>query len=764
MPRLLRILEGNKSRLLELWARRVREILRDGNVAESELRDDMPVFIEGVLEALRWAEEGGRPKTCLPDTSPVAGEHGRQRFRLGFSINAVARDYGLLRECILELAPEDVTPAEMELVSKCLSTGIEEAIAEYQRQREDALRREREQHFAFLAHELRTPLTAAKLAFDMLGKKKSLDASDRSVALVLRSLAKLRQLLDDGLVRSGLEAGLELHAERVSLQHLFAEIESESAFDLQGRGQRLVFEVDPSLSLEADPRLLRSCIGNLTQNALKFSPDGATVKVRAVQTSGRTLLTVEDECGGLPPGMADSLFAPFVQAGTDRTGFGLGLAITKQAIEAHGGTVAVRNLPAKGCIFVVDLPSTARRTAHPEKTLAQTHPQGQSSDERERTDESLSQERARTDHELEKKVVLRAHADSAVARVRKDADEALSSNRDREDKRLDHEHAPNVARDAVEEDRAQADTVTQRERRDADRTLQLERSGLQRVVSELLAQERDNTDTALESEREAQTQRGTASAHAVEQLRERLEAQSRAMEEAVQTRDSFLSMAAHELRTPLTSLQLQVQRLVRDEPAPGDQVPESFRRGLAKAEHHVRGLGALVHRLLEVPALLRGTLDLERGPVDLSALAREVADGMRASASRAGSKITLDLQPDVQGNWDRARLAQALTCLLTNAITYGMGKPIALRLRTDGGMARLSLEDHGLGIDPKDHERVFRRFERAVSESSYGGFGLGLWVVKQIVNALGGEVSVSSQLGAGATFFVVLPLETAAAP
>ena len=360
--------------------------------------------------------------------------------------------------------------------------------------------------------------------------------------------------------------------------------------------------------------------------------------------------------------------------------------------------------------------------------------------------------------------MLRAHADSAVARVRKDADEALSSNRDREDKRLDHEHAPNVARDAVEEDRAQADTVTQRERRDADRTLQLERSGLQRVVSELLAQERDNTDTALESEREAQTQRGTASARAVEQLRERLEAQSRAMEEAVQTRDSFLSMAAHELRTPLTSLQLQVQRLVRDEPAPGAQVPESFRQGLAKAEHHVRGLGALVHRLLEVPALQTGTLDLERGPVNLSALAREVADGMRASASRAGSKITLDLQPDVQGDWDRARLAQALTCLLTNAITYGMGKPIALRLRTDGGTARLSLEDHGLGIDPKDQERVFLRFERAVSESSYGGFGLGLWVVKQIVNALVGEVSVSSQLGAGATFLVVLPLETAAAP
>lgn len=109
--------------------------------------------------------------------------------------------------------------------------------------------------------------------------------------------------------------------------------------------------------LQADPRLLSSAVSNLVRNAIKFCRPSGTVAVRSWQHEGRILIEVEDECGGLPPGKSEELFSPFVQKGADRTGFGLGLAIARQAAESHDGTIKVRNLPGHGCVFVLDLPA-----------------------------------------------------------------------------------------------------------------------------------------------------------------------------------------------------------------------------------------------------------------------------------------------------------------------------------------------------------------------------------------------------------------------
>jgi hypothetical protein len=107
----------------------------------------------------------------------------------------------------------------------------------------------------------------------------------------------------------------------------------------------------------ADPRLLRSALSNLIRNAIKFSKPGGTIWLRGKEAQGRVLLEVEDECGGLPKGEVQKLFDPFVQAGQDRSGFGLGLAIAKQAVEAHDGSIRVHDLPGRGCVFVLDLPA-----------------------------------------------------------------------------------------------------------------------------------------------------------------------------------------------------------------------------------------------------------------------------------------------------------------------------------------------------------------------------------------------------------------------
>jgi signal transduction histidine kinase len=383
---------------------------------------------------------------------------------------------------------------------------------------------------------------------------------------------------------------------------------------------------------------------------------------------------------------------------------------------------------------------------------------------RERTDKSLSHERSRTDSELEKREgVVQARADSVVHQSRQAADKVLNAAREKEDEKLHQDGATAVTRSAVKQDRLQADSILGGERSDADRNLRIERDELKRAVTGLFTLEREETDNALLLERVSQLKELSSVEHALEYLKVRLDDQSQALDEVLRTRDSFLSMVSHELRTPLTALQLQVQLLLREARPSADLVPRLVLKRLPLIERNVKRLEALVGDLLDLFRLSTGRLELEVGvgPVDLSALVGEVANRLDSLGSEAGCEIVQEIEPHVTGVWDRDLLERVIHNLLINAIKYGPGKPITVRLKSDGSVVRLSFEDHGIGVDPKDYLRIFERFERAVSEWRYGGLGLGLWTVKRIVNASGGEVSVSSQLGAGAIFTVELPIQRA---
>jgi signal transduction histidine kinase len=162
--------------------------------------------------------------------------------------------------------------------------------------------------------------------------------------------------------------------------------------------------------------------------------------------------------------------------------------------------------------------------------------------------------------------------------------------------------------------------------------------------------------------------------------------------------------------------------------------------------------------LLDVSRVAAGNLRLEPAVADLTGVVRGVVDRASVAARRARSHLEADLQDGVVGLWDRLALEQAAENLLSNAIKFGAGRPVHVALRADGRTARLVVRDQGVGIPEADRARVFQRFERAVARREHGGFGVGLWLVNQLVVAMGGAIGVESEPGAGTTFTVSLPL------
>jgi len=234
----------------------------------------------------------------------------------------------------------------------------------------------------------------------------------------------------------------------------------------------------------------------------------------------------------------------------------------------------------------------------------------------------------------------------------------------------------------------------------------------------------------------------------------------RQTQNAVRLREEFLSIASHELKTPISALQLQLHSLQNLARTPAGPSPERLRKGLEVVDRQVRRQTQLINDLLDVSRITAGRLQLHPEPLELSSLVREVADRFEPELARAGSQLQLQLSEQTRGQWDRLRLDQVVTNLLSNAMKYGRGNPITLSTELAGDRVRIHVKDGGIGIAPEALARLFNRFERAVSERNYGGFGLGLWIARQIIEAMGGHIHVSSELGVGSTFTVELPCST----
>jgi PAS domain S-box-containing protein len=236
-----------------------------------------------------------------------------------------------------------------------------------------------------------------------------------------------------------------------------------------------------------------------------------------------------------------------------------------------------------------------------------------------------------------------------------------------------------------------------------------------------------------------------------------------ALRKAIVLRDDFLSVASHELRTPLTSLKLEVANLARiARRESSDGAPRVIAK-VEKIDSQAARLHRLIDELLDVSRIAAGRLELHMEQVDIAQVVNEVGARFSEEAVRVGCTLTVRAPVPVVGHWDRSRLDQVVTNLVSNAIKYGDCKPIDVDLGADDHRAMLVIRDRGVGIAPHDHERIFGRFERAASSRNYGGIGLGLWIVKQIIDALGGTVTVESTQGSGSTFTVELPRSRAEA-
>jgi PAS domain S-box-containing protein len=231
---------------------------------------------------------------------------------------------------------------------------------------------------------------------------------------------------------------------------------------------------------------------------------------------------------------------------------------------------------------------------------------------------------------------------------------------------------------------------------------------------------------------------------------------------AIRARDEFLSIASHELRTPITTLQLQADGFLRRlEGASSDAPsPEGLRLQLQRSRKQLGRLAGLVDDLLDVSRISGGVLRLSEQHMDLRELIDEVVARFGEAARRAECEIRIFAERDVTGRWDPGRLDQVLTNLLSNALKFAPGQPIEVMVEVHADRARLGVSDHGPGIASKDQERIFDRFERTEVAHNLGGLGLGLWIAREIVRAHGGEIVVDSAPGAGAAFWIELPLST----
>jgi signal transduction histidine kinase len=626
--------------------------------------------------------------------------------------------------------------------------------------------------FSNVSHEFRTPLTL------MLGPlQDALAAPERALRgvdleTVVRNGERLLRLVNSLLDFSRLEAGRsEANYEPTDLATLTVDL--ASGFRSATDRARLSLDVDcPRLSepVYVDREMWEKIVLNLVSNAFKFTFEGG-ITVRLCERAGHAVLEVEDTGTGIPAHELPHLFERFHRVRGVRSrsfeGTGIGLALVRELVKLHGGTVEVESEVGRGTRFRVSLPlgtahlpkdrlqaarglaSTATGASSylqealrwlPEDTPAPPSP--------EPTGRVLvADDNADLRDYLRRVLAPHFQVETAV-----DGLAALEAARQR---------PPDLIVSDVMMPRLDGLGLVQRLREDpGTRAIPIlllsARAGQEATVGGLEAGADDYLAKPFSARELIARVRSHLELARMRREVLRHEVLEASLREAVQARDDFLSVASHELKTPLTSFRLQLDLIARDL---GEQGRASVGNRLEAARHSVQRLTSLIETLLDVAQLNSGRLRLRLDEVDLRALVDEALGAVREEAARSGSTLAFEHADAVVARCDALRIGQVVGNLLSNAVKFGEGRPVEVSLRSEDSLALLTVTDHGIGITPGDRARIFERFERAVSVRHYSGFGLGLWIARQVVEAHAGHITVTQTPGGGSTFTVELPLQ-----
>ncbi len=340
---------------------------------ELQLANGIPMFLDQLIRTFA-AEDADSPADSIRISGPSGGDslalsemgvsataHGKELLKLGYTVDQVVHDYGDLCQAITDLAFERDAPlavGEFRTLNRCLDNAIADAVTEFSFQRDTQIALQQSldasERFGFLVHELRNSLGTATLAIHAL-ELGNMTLGGATGAVLKRSLAAMGTLISRALaeVRSGVPEQRQTFSVAMFIQ------EAETAAQLIASAAGCAFQVPPVdslLAIRGNRELLLAALANLLQNAFKFTHPHTDIALKAYELGEHILIEVEDHCGGLPPGSAEKMFAPFNQHSHDKSGLGLGLSIARQSVEADFGTLTVRDVPGTGCVFAICLP------------------------------------------------------------------------------------------------------------------------------------------------------------------------------------------------------------------------------------------------------------------------------------------------------------------------------------------------------------------------------------------------------------------------
>ena len=327
--------------------------------SDSEINDGVPLFLDQLVDALH---SGG---TNRLEIDRSAAREGHDLLLNGFTVSQVVHDYGDVCQTITELAAKmntSVSTEDFRMLNNCLDAAIAGAVAMYGRESQQARLGEAQglgnERVGFLVHELRNLVSTAIVAFEVLKIGQS-GVAGSTWAVLNRSLMGLRDLIARALDEVRLTRAVK--RTRIPVAEFIDDVATAARLAANARGIALIVQTrQDGLAIDADKQILSAVVGNLLQNAVKFTRPHTTVTMTVSASHDRVIFDVQDECGGLPgTGDAKELSPSFAQRGADRTGLGIGLAFSRWGAEANGGRLYARNLPERGCVFTVDLPRCA---------------------------------------------------------------------------------------------------------------------------------------------------------------------------------------------------------------------------------------------------------------------------------------------------------------------------------------------------------------------------------------------------------------------